>query len=229
MSDQFGIGVYSVSEAARMIGMSGPRLRRWLSGYESGDSSHRIQHSPLWTPQHDREDELFLGFRDLVEARIVNALRSERIGLQTIRKCIELAREIIVDERPFSTRNFKTDGKSIFLEITEGVSDPKLIDLRSRQHVFKEVVAPSLVGLEFGVEAAERWWLLPHRRSIVADPNRSFGRPIVASVGITTERIAQAVLAEGSSARVAKLFDIRLADVSDALSYQTSILGPTLH
>ena len=212
-----------------MIGMGGPTLRRWLTGYESGYEAARVWHEPLWAPQHDRADDLFLGFRDLVEARIVNALRSEHIGLQTIRQCIELAREIISDARPFSTRNFKTDGKSIFLEITEGANDPKLIDLKRRQHVFKAVVAPSLVGLEFGSEAAERWWLLPNRKTIVADPDRSFGRPIVASSGVSTARLAQAVLAEGSISRVANLFEVRSQEVQDALAYERMLAGMTLH
>jgi uncharacterized protein (DUF433 family) len=229
MNQQFGIGVYSVNEAARMIGMGGQTLRRWLSGYESVERDSHVWHEPLWTPQYLREDDLYLGFRDLVEARIVNALRAEHIGLPTIRKCIELARDIISDIRPFSTRHFKTDGKTIFLEITKGTNDPMLIDLRRRQHVFKAVVAPSLVGLEFGNEAAERWWLLPNRKTVVADPDRSFGRPILAGSGITTTRIAQAFVAEGSIARVAKLFEIKPQEVRDALDYEQSYLGTTRH
>ena len=212
-----------------MIGMRTQNLRNWLQGYPGSNSGKQVWHDPLWIPQHEREDDLYLGFRDLVEARIVHALRSEKIGLQTIRKCVELARDIISDARPFSTRNFKTDGRSIFLEITEGISDPKLIDLRRRQHVFKSVVAPSLIGLEFGNEAAERWWLLPGRKTIVADPDRSFGRPIVASSGVSTERVAQAVKSEGSVARVAQLFEIRPQEVEDALSYEQILTGVTVH
>ncbi|CAH0496698.1 DUF433 domain-containing protein [Novosphingobium sp. CECT 9465] len=219
MSDAaFGVGIYTVGEAARMIDMPARNLRRWLSGYDH-DGKHE---APLWHPQYDIEDDesLIIGFRDLVEARIVNSLRGLRIGLPTIRRCIARARDLIGDDRPFSTRQFKTDGKSLFLEIWRDVGEPELIDLRSLQGVFSRIVAPSLTGLEFDDEAARRWWLLDGKRTIVADPERSFGQPIVAESGIPTERLAQAVRAEGSVEAVAKLFELRPKLIRDALEYE---------
>lgn len=140
MNLDYGIGAYAAQEASRMVGMSQATLRRWLLGYR-----HDSKHEPvLWKPQYKPdEDGVLLGFRDLVEARIVNALRERRIGLTTIRKCIERARVIVGDERPFSTQQFRTDGKTIFLEITRDIDEPEFIDLRKSQGVFKRVVEPA--------------------------------------------------------------------------------------
>lgn len=217
---EFGIGVYTAPEAARMVGMQTATLRRWLAGY-----AHEGQvEQALWRPQYaDTGDGMFLGFRDLIEARIVNALREKRIGLQTIRRCIERARKIVGDERPFSTREFKTDGKTIFLEITRDIEDPEFIDLRKSQGVFKSVVAPSLQDLEFGPNGAERWWLLHGKKTIVADPARSFGQPILHEYGIPTARIVQIVEAEGSVERAAKVYEIKPRILRDALDYEESI------
>lgn len=205
-----------------MIGMGAQTLRRWLMGYrfESEQASHA--QPPLWEPQYANDDgELLLGFRDLIEARVVYALRKKGIALQTIRLCLDRARLLVGDERPLSTRSFKTDGKSIFLEITEGVDEPQLVDLKKRQGVFRRVVEPSLSGLEFGPAAAERWWLLAGKRTIVADPAIAFGAPSVADHGMTTSRIAQAVRAEGSAAKVARLYEIDPRAVRDAIKYET--------
>src|SRR3546814_21018758 len=101
------------------------------------------------------QDGLLLGFRDLVEARIVHALRKSRIGLPTIRLCIDRAKEMLGEDHPFSTKAFKSDGKRIFLEITTGVDETRLIDLKERQHVFRPFVLPYLQGLKFGVDLAE--------------------------------------------------------------------------
>ena len=201
-----------------MVGMQPLTLRRWIIGYEHGGKLE----APLWQPQYNPdEDGLLLGFRDLIEARIVHALRKRKFGLPTIRICIERAREIVGDERPFSTRQFKTDGKSIFLEITREIDEPELIDLKRRQGVFTRVVAPSLSGLDFDDgPAAARWWLMEGKKSIVADPERSFGQPIIAEHGISTARVAQAVRAEGSIERVAKLYEIKPRLIRDALDYQ---------
>lgn len=219
MSDAaFGIGIYTVPEAARIIDMPVRNLRRWIAGYEH----HGKHEAPLWRPQYEVEadEAVIIGFRDLVEARIVNSLRGMRIGLPTIRKCIARARDLIGDDRPFSTRQFKTDGKSIFLEIWREVDEPEMIDLKSLQGVFSRVIAPSLTGLDFDDEAASRWWLLEGKRTIVADPERAFGQPIVADNGIPTERLAQAVKAEGSVEAVAKLYELRPRLIRDALEYE---------
>src|SRR5689334_18805325 len=100
----FGVGIYTLAEASRMIDMPARNLRRWLAGYDH----HGKHEDPLWRPQYDVEvdENVLIGFRDLVEARIVNSLRFMRIGLPTIRKCIGRARDIIGDDRPFSTRLF---------------------------------------------------------------------------------------------------------------------------
>src|SRR5262249_14206238 len=95
-----------------------------------------------------------------------------------------------------------------------------LIDLQDRQIVFRKVVEPSFVDLDFDSDIASRWWLLPKKRSIVLDPARSFGQPIVAVNGVSTARLVQVVEAEGSIARVAQLFEMRQADVRDAVEFE---------
>ena len=200
-----------------MVGMRPTTLRRWLLGYLH-DAKHE---EPLWRPQHDvQDDAVLLGFRDLVEARMVNALRAQGIGLPTIRLCLARAREIVGQDHPFSTAQFRTDGNSIFLSITRGLDEPQLVDLKRSQGVFNRIVAPGLKDLDFGPAGAERWWLNRGKRTIVADPERSFGQPIVADHGITTTRVAEAVTAEGSVARVAKLYELQPRQVRDALAYE---------
>lgn len=220
MEGEYGIGAYTALEASRMVGMSQATLRRWLLGYRHDNKDEPA----LWQPQYEPdEDGVLLGFRDLVEARIINALRKRRIGLTTIRQCIERARVIVGDERPFSTQQFRTDGKTIFLEITRNIDEPEFIDLKKSQGVFKRVVEPSLEDLDFGPAGAERWWLLHGKKTVVADPARSFGQPILADPGISTARIAEIVAAEGSVDQAAKVYDIKPKLIRDALEYEASL------
>ena len=209
-----------------MVGMGPETLRRWLLGYDHKDKSANVKHEPaLWMPQYDPNEAegVLLGFRDLIEARIVHALRQRRIGLQTIRICMDRAREIVGQDHPFSTSQFKTEGKRIFLKITSDLDEPQLIDLKHKQGVFNLVVEPSLADLDFGPDGAERWWLLSGKKTIVADPVRSFGQPTVAGHSITTARLAQAVRAEGSIDRVARIYEIKPRLVRDALEYERQI------
>jgi uncharacterized protein (DUF433 family) len=214
---EFGIGAYSLAEAGRLLRVSPTTIRRWLFGYGYDRDGARTEQKPLWRPQYGADqDEPLLGFRDLLEARIVRGFRDLHIGLPTIRACLDFARDVVEDDHPFSTRRFKSDGRRLFLESGDG----RLIDLKVRQHVFKRIVEPSFVDLDFDAEAASRWWLLPKKRSIVLDPARSFGQPIVAEHGIRTARLAQAFEAEGSVARVAQLYELKPALVRDALTFE---------
>src|SRR5690606_5900693 len=125
----FGVGSYTVSEAARLIGTSAINISRWMKGYtyRRKEVEHRI--SPLWSSQWPIVDShLEIGFRDLIELRFVYAFVEAGVGLLAIRNCLEYARECVADERPFSTRRFQTDGRTIFLESIERSGEAQVLD-----------------------------------------------------------------------------------------------------
>lgn len=221
MNAEYGIGAYSVPEASGLLGISPVILRRWLFGYAYEHRGVRTEQAPLFPPQYGlSQEQPVLGFRDLIEVRMIRALRSLDIGLPTIRQCIARASEIVGDDHPFSTSQFQTDGRRIFLEVTGGLTEPRLIDLKARQHVFRSIVSPTFLDVDFEDKAAVRWWLLPNKRTVVLDPSRSFGTPIVHDGGVPTARLAQAVKAEGSIERVANIFELRASQVRDALNFE---------
>ena len=128
------------------------------------------------------------------------------------------------DKRPFSTQQFRTDGeRTIFLEITDGVQEGRLLDLKRRQVAFHHVVEPSLQELEFDANIVARWFPLGMSRNVLVDPSRSFGRPSVAQGSVPTETLCQAVKIEGSLEKVARLYEVPLAAVRDAVAFQTQL------
>jgi uncharacterized protein (DUF433 family)/DNA-binding transcriptional MerR regulator len=229
--DALGRGAYSAVESLRLLNfnrpglaparrVSRPTVARWLRGYSHGeDGTHRSE--ALWKPDYQNEgDQIELSFRDLIELRFVKAFRDLGVGLKTIRDCYRRAVDEIHDDRPFSTQRFRTDGKTIFLEITEKDHDGRMIDLKKRQQVFRTIIEPSLRDLEFDASAVARWYPLGMRhRSVVVDPARSFGRPIVQR-GVPTEILAEAVKWEGSADAVASLYEVPKADVLSAVEFE---------
>lgn len=223
----FGLGTYTPAEAARLTGLSATSIRRWLFGYSYEHHGPRTKQAPLWQPEYGLDqEEPFLGFRDLIEARMVGKLRQLRIGLPTIRSCLRTAAEIAQDDHPFSSAAFRTDGKRLFLERLGEGGQRDVIDLKSRQHAFARVVERSFLDLEFDETRATRWFLLPAKRTIVADPERCFGQPITTEAGVPTKRIAQAVAAEGSVEKVARMFDLATSVVKDALTFEARPARP---
>ena len=180
---------------------------RWLRGYDYSSNGVTHHSEPLWSPDYVNADALIeLSFRDLIELRFVKSFRDAGLSLPTIRECFIRAVKSVHDPRPFSTQQFRTDGKTIFLEITHDVQEGELLDLKRRQKAFHRLVEPSLLGLEFDADNVARWFPFGRsRKTIVLDPARSFGRPIVVEGHIPTEILSEAVVVEGSAEKVAKL------------------------
>ncbi|MCJ2013523.1 hypothetical protein [Methylobacterium sp. J-076] len=129
-----GIGFYTVPEAARLIRMPARTINRWLGGYAYGSGGEPRRMPPLWTPELPaNDDRLELGFRDLIELRFVHAFVRENVDLRVVRGCLEAAREAVDDPRPFSTRRFKTDGRTIFLESLKADGGSEVLDLKRGQ------------------------------------------------------------------------------------------------
>jgi len=224
---EFGIGAYTPLEAAKLVGTSATNVRRWLFGYSYAHHGPKTAQPPLWQPQYGvDQEEPILGFRDLIEARMVAKLRGVGIGMPTIRFCLMTASRIAEDPHPFSSAHFRTDGKRLFLERLSREGSRDVIDLKTLQHAFPKVIEASFLDLDFDDEKATRWFPLAKSREVVADPERSFGQPIVENGGVPTRRIAEVFVAEGRSVdRVAKLFEIGKAAVKDALTFERQIGG----
>lgn len=219
-----GIGFYTVPEASRLVKTPAANIRRWLGGYSHKNNGEVTEIPPLWTPQIPRlNNNLELGFRDLIELRFVQAFIKAGLGLKTIRNCLEFARECAGDDRPFSTRRFKTDGRTIFLESLQQSGDTELLDLKKRQYAFVQVIERTFRDLDICEDAVARWRPFNGKDSIVIDPGRAFGQPIATRSGIPTIAIAQSVEAEGSLDRVASIYEIPVSVVRDAISFEVSL------
>lgn len=220
-----GVGVYTVGEAARLIRMPVRTINRWLGGYTFKSGGRLTRMPPLWTPELPANDDdgLELGFRDLIELRFVQAFVSEKVDLGIIRRCLERAREIVRDHRPFSTRRFRTDGRTIFVDVLKADGASEMLDLRQGQYVIKSVLERTFRDLDLEDGVVTRWRPFGGKRSIIIDPHRAFGQPIAAVSGVPTIALSDAVKAEGSVERVARIYEISASAVRDAVRFEEQL------
>jgi uncharacterized protein (DUF433 family) len=168
---------------------------------------------------------LALGFRDLIEVRFVDAFLRHGVSWKTIRLSAAKAADLLRASHPFSTQKFRTDGRRIFADFAESTGDRVFIDLARQQHAFRSVVGPALyAGLEWSKQDdAVRWWPVRGRKTVVIDPRRAFGRPIVHEGSVPTAVLAAAVRAEESIDRVADLYEVSANAVRAALMFEESL------
>ena len=129
------------------------------------------------------------------------------------------------DDRPFSTRRFQTDGKTIFLNSAHQTGEEELLDLTKRQYVLKQIIERTFKDLDMENDTVTRWRPFKGKSSIVIDPLRAFGQPITTDYGVPTTALADAVEAEGSVSRAAQLFEVPAQIVRDSVQYEKALMA----
>jgi uncharacterized protein (DUF433 family) len=219
-STLLGIGLYTPAEAERLIRVPAGKIARWLRGH----SIKGKRYEPLWQPQIDLgDDHIYLGFRDLMEMRTAHAFMEKGVSAIAIRRAVEEASKLVDDERPLSTRKFKTDGRDIFLEIVREDGGTRLVDIFRQQYAFQKVIEQSLSDVDFDGIAPGRWWPATRAKGIVVDPARSFGQPIDEESGVPTSALAAAVQAEGSIEAAARAWQVKPSAVRRAADFEASL------
>lgn len=226
MDSLLGAGIYPLPHAARLVGESARNVRRWLKGYSWKYRDGRSSSGPLWHTTYEDEElpgGAAIGFRDLLELRMVAQFVKHGVHLKVIRATIDAARNYFGSDYPLTNRQFLTDGRRIFLEaVEETTGAERLIDVLGRQFVFTDVIRPSLyAGIEYDHSGATRWFPTPRSRMILLDPEVQFGSPIVANAGVPTDAIYDAWKAEGrDQVRVARAYGLTPKMVSAAVAFE---------
>ncbi|WP_414450686.1 DUF433 domain-containing protein [Burkholderia sp. 22PA0099] len=221
-----GIGLYTFHEAALLTKIPVRDLRRWLDGYSYRDKKHEsISVDPLWETALAGDDLDGISFHDLLEVRFVHAFREHGVSLQTIRVASQHARALFNTDYPFTSQQFRTDGRTIFASAIEETGETELLDLVKQQYAFRKIIEPSLrTGIEFGADRlAARWYPAPRSKAIVLDPAIAFGKPIVTHGSVRTSILSEAFNAEGDKNLVARLYEVPVAAVDAAVAFEESL------
>ncbi|HMS26377.1 MAG TPA: DUF433 domain-containing protein [Burkholderiaceae bacterium] len=229
------LGIYTLAEAAHLVRVPTRSINQWLYGYDYtrkfADETVKKHVAPIWTPQYDSNTwgEKVIGFRDLLELRVVREFIQHGVSVAVIRKCFENAKSTFNDSYPLTALRFATDGKTIFADAVRSETVEEMMDLHKKQYVFRQIIKPSLYeGIEYDEKNAKRWFPEGKKRDIVIDPDRQFGKPIVAEFGVPTAALFASYKAEGADkaavAMVARIFEIPTKSVSAAIRFEEHLL-----
>lgn len=212
-----GVGLYSLSEASRIVGATPSRVSRWVNP-RNGLVSRALN-----------PDEKTLTFIELMEVFFVKMFRDEGVSLQTIRKAACAAASRFNTEYPFSVKRFDTDGRTIFATLIRDEEGKELVeDLRKGQLVFDAILKPFFKKLDYrGSFEVARYWPQEKSGRVVIDPKRNFGKPIDSETGVPTRSIYDAVKAGGGQdvETVARWLDVPVAAVNAAVKFEQSLVA----
>ena len=228
-----GRGTYPLGEAARLAHLPVRTVRRWSAGYayrRHGEARRAARIEPL-RPVGDYSSYQVLDFEQLLTLMLVRAFRHRGLGLAKIRQAALRAREMYGLANPFVSRQFKTDGNRVFIELAPHASEAEreLIDVLSDQRQFCDIVQPSLFDdVVFAGDMAGQWWPMGPARGVVLSPSRQFGAPHLAGTGVRTDVVALLVNAEGGGpdaiGTAAGWYGLTRDQVTDAVEFETEWL-----
>jgi uncharacterized protein (DUF433 family) len=215
-------GLYTLDQAAHLTRLTTRSLRRWLDGEADKD--------PAILRKMPASDSKVIGFVDLIQALAIRAIRnSGKLSLQKVRQTITEAARLGVTF-PFARRHqtyvFDDD-------VVIKLADETLIQVTGKykdQQLIKPVVELYLEDLSFDAATGLATEFVPLRdnqsdASIVINPARKYGAPLVMPRGRTVSSLVDAVDSEGSIAAAANAYEVPEADVKLALRYEDILAG----
>ncbi len=212
-----GRGVYSLTEAAKLTQLRPSRVRAWFRPIEDRAGLGVFQ-SDYPTVGDDRA----ISFLDLIEVYIAGRLRDANppVSLQDIRKVHKKLSGDTGKTHPFCEREIYYSRGRIFTRPLNDVTGPVIEPLTNQSYI-NSVIMPFLEKIEYDhiTNLAKLWYIA---EGVVVDPSRSFGKPIVSEVGISTRVLAAAYEANGrDAARVADWYEIKPEHVIAAARFES--------
>lgn len=208
----FGVGVYTFSEAATILG-------RGPDAVTSRQVNYWIR-TGLTPPSMEALDRGVLSFHDLISLEMVRRFRALGVSLQRVRWFEErLRREYSDRARPMAYEVFFTDGATIWAK-EAGEADGKLLEIVGRRqdhYVWSDSVTTFAIEVEFEDQsgAATSWTPAPW---ISLDPDVQFGTPVVAGSRVPVRTIG-ANLKVGDPEQVADWYGLTINQVLGVRDY----------
>lgn len=210
-----GNGIYTMPDIAQILRIPNYKVNRWVKKYWDGRFGKAYEEKYSWTIDLTKA----ISFHSLVELYTFYHLSEAGVKTQKIL----VAHQELADEfsTPFPFAKAKildclsTDGLDIYFRSEDfiyTVDGTKQLNLEFIKLFFKK--------LDFDDDSlASRLWPLGKDKSIVCDPKRQFGQPIVSGTNIFPETLAGLFQAGDSIACIASLYELEEKKVEDAIEY----------
>jgi uncharacterized protein (DUF433 family) len=212
-SDARILPAYSVAEASRYLRLPPQTLRNWVLGVKSVSRIIEM----------DDPHRRYLSFMNLVEAHVISGIsRHYGVRLPQVRAALQYLRESLSIQRPLIAQEFKTDGKSLFIERFGHMIDAS----RQGQITMEALLTARLERIDrdvFGLPIQ----LHPFTRAVsteqpagqpklvVINPLVSFGRPSLQ--GIATSVLWSRYAAGDSMLHLAEDYGLTADEIDEAI------------
>jgi uncharacterized protein (DUF433 family) len=214
--------LYTLAEVAHHVHVPRATLRAWLEGRDY-QASGEVRHSARVLARPDPNDER-LSFNNLIEAHVLRALRTRHgIPMNEVRRALAYAEAECGIERLLINEALMAAPGEMFLR-----EYGRLLSLTHSGQFAMEAVLKSF--LQRVVRDAQGFpvrlypFVAPDvyhdHRVIAIDPRLAYGRPSVASKGISTAILVDRTNAGETIEELAEYYGLNRDDVEEAILYE---------
>lgn len=225
---RFDVPLYTVAEAARIVGVPATTLSTWAKGYVRRFAGRPdvVGAAAITYITPARRGDPALPFVGLAEALVLAAVRRSGVPMQRVRPALEMLEREIGVEHALASRRLYTDGAEILYEYSasmEGEAERRaareLVVIRSGQRVFTDVLQHYLRQIEYDTDGYARLIHVPvyEVARVVADPSRSFGAPVFEKGAARIDDVLQRFWAGESLEDLVEEFGVPLEQLEDVL------------
>ncbi len=212
---EIGVGIYTIRELSRILRIPYAKLSRWINRYWDGELGREFEQCYSWKTGKSKA----VGFHTLVEFYIFYCLSEAGVKTRAVLNAHKELSQIFETPHPFAhrevTHNIKTDGTRIYLKAKD-----KIITLDGTKQLNLQFLKIFFKNLEFNIEnIVVRFWPLGKKGSIVVDPKRKFGHPVLENSNVYPETIYNLYKGRETKEYIAFLYGLTLKQVEDSIEY----------
>jgi uncharacterized protein (DUF433 family) len=212
---ELGVGIYPVSEIARILRLPNYKIHRWIDTYWDGELGKEFEERYSWKTNKSKA----VGFHTLIEFYIMMSLSEAGVKTRSILNAHKELSGIYNSPFPFALKEvvngLKTDGSKIFFKAKDDIvtlDGSKQLNLNFLKLFFKK--------LDFDLNnVASKYWPLGKEKKIVVDPKRKFGHPLINGSNIYPETIYNLYKGDESIEYIAHLYNLSEKEIKDAIEY----------
>jgi uncharacterized protein (DUF433 family) len=212
---QLNNGIYTIPEVSKILRLPYQRVSFWTSKYWDSKLGKIFEGQYSWTLNNSKA----VSFHTLIEFFVFYQMAEAGVRpREVLNSHIELSK-IFQTPFPFAQKdileNIRTTGKKVFFETKEGI-----LSLDGLKQFKLDFIRVFFKNLEFDNElVASRFWPLGREKSILVDPRRQFGHPVLGSTNIYPETIYNLIKSGEPVDFIAFTYEIDKKCIEDAIIY----------
>lgn len=210
-----GIGCYTASEIAHILQLPYRKVHTWMNKYWDGKLGKEFGEKYSWKVDNSRA----VSFHTLVEFYVMMQFSEAGVKPKEVLKAHAILSAKYNTAFPFAQKelleSIRTDGKIIYQDY-----DGQLVSLDGSEQFNLSLINQFFKNLEFdGNDMASRFWPMGMEKSVVIDPARKFGHPIINGHNIFPEVLHGHIMAGDPKEYIALIFELTEKEVQDAIDY----------